>query len=116
MTEYKQPKFEIFLLREAENFISSQNQKTIEKITSDIEKVRTGIDSRAFKKLNNEIWEFRTFYGGKFYRLLSFWDKRDSEKTLMIITHGFQKKTAKTPINELKKALASKKRYFETEK
>ncbi|MFC5284729.1 hypothetical protein [Pedobacter alpinus] len=30
------------------------------------------LDPELFKKLNNEIWEFRTLYQGLQYRLLAF--------------------------------------------
>ena len=47
MPEYKQPRFHLILLHEAEDFVSNQNRKTMEKIVSDIEKVRIGLDTRA---------------------------------------------------------------------
>ncbi|WP_231390026.1 type II toxin-antitoxin system RelE/ParE family toxin [Sphingobacterium pedocola] len=50
-----------------------------------------------FKKLNNDIWEFRTLYQGLQYRLLAFWDKTFSSETMVISTHGFIKKRSKVP-------------------
>jgi phage-related protein len=35
---------------------------------------------------------------------LAFWDKTDSEQTLVLATHGFIKKTQKTPRNEIERA------------
>jgi phage-related protein len=61
-------------------------------------------DNELFKKLNESIWEFRTLYNSKAYRLFSFWDKTDGRETLVVATHGILKKTQKTPPKEIKKA------------
>ena len=65
-----------------------------------------------FKKLADEIWEFRTKYSGKEFRLLAFWDKDESTNTLVIATHGFIKKQQKTPKNEIERAEQLRKDYF----
>ena len=59
------------------------------------------------------IWELRTKYNKNYYRLLAFWDKTDNEETLILATHGFVKKTQKTPKGEIKKAEEIRKEYFE---
>jgi len=43
------------------------------------------------KKLNESIWEFRTIYNGKAYRLFSFWDKSGGQEKLVVATHGILK-------------------------
>ncbi|WP_343031049.1 type II toxin-antitoxin system RelE/ParE family toxin [Sphingobacterium humi] len=48
-------------------------------------------------KLTLSLLEFRTLYQGVHYRLLAFWDKTSSSKTLVISTHGFIKKRSKVP-------------------
>jgi phage-related protein len=55
-----------------------------------------------FKKLVNtdEIWEIRTRIGSNSYRLLCFLHRND----VVVLTNGFQKKTQKTPRNEIKLA------------
>ena len=63
-----------------------------------IRKAQTQHDPELFKKLKDEIWEFRTLFQGLQYRLLAFWDKTNSENTLVISTHGFVKKRSKTSI------------------
>lgn len=64
-----------------------------------------------FKKLEGtDIWEFRTLFAGIQYRLLAFWDTR--ENALIITTHGFIKKTQKTPQKEIEKAERKRKEYF----
>mgnify|MGYP001033477284 CR=1 FL=1 len=61
-------------------------------------------------------WMVRIFgsYKGIQYRLLAFWDT-DAE-TLVIATHGFVKKTQKTPSKEINKAEAIRKLYFNSKK
>lgn len=44
------------------------------------------------------------------YRLLAFWDTH--EQALIITTHGFIKKTQKTPQKEIEKAERKRKEYF----
>lgn len=66
-----------------------------------------------FKKLNDFIWEFKTLYNGKAFRLFSFWDKSDGKETLVVATHGILKKAQKTPTKEIKKAEEIRKQYLE---
>ena len=75
-----------------------------EKIYFNIRKAQIVNDEGVFKKLNEFIWEFRTLYNGKAYRLFSFWDKSKKSETLVIATHGILKKTQKTPPKEIRKA------------
>jgi len=70
-------------------------------------------DNELFKKLNQFIWEFRTLYNGKGYRLFSFWDKRKGQDTLVIATHGMLKKSQKTPSKEIQKAEEIRKQDIE---
>lgn len=65
-----------------------------------------------FKKLQDEIWEFRTKYNKTYYRLFAFWDKTDGEDTIVISTHGLIKKTDKIPKNEIDRAEKSRQKYF----
>lgn len=65
------------------------------------------------KKLGDtEIWEFRTQYNGMAYRLLAFWDTET--ETMVVATHGFTKKTQKTPPKEIAKAESLRKEYFQS--
>ena len=69
-------------------------------------------DKTLFKKLSNEIWEFRTLFNRTQYRLFAFWDKTDKNDTLVISTHGIEKKTQKTPKKEIEKAENLRVQYF----
>lgn len=104
--------FEIIFLEEAFSFLAKLNQKHYEKILYNIRKAQTEYDSELFKKLTDEIWEFRTLYQGLQYRLLAFWDKTDTNDTLVISTHGFIKKRSKVPDNEIQKAAQQRIKYF----
>ncbi|MEO6893869.1 MAG: type II toxin-antitoxin system RelE/ParE family toxin [Ginsengibacter sp.] len=106
------PNFEVELLPEAIEFLENLDDKTREKIYYNIKKAQIVNDNELFKKLNDFIWEFRTLYNGKAYRLFSFWDKIDGKKTLVVATHGILKKTQKTATKEIKKAEEIRKQYL----
>ncbi len=99
---------------EVEEFLDTLEDKARRKILYNVDKARFAQDPELFKKLNSEIWEFRTTFNRKKYRLLAFWDKRDSTETLVIATHGFIKKTQKTPKAEINRAKQIMEFYFKT--
>lgn len=91
--------------------------KIKDKVIYNIRKSTYIIDSELFKKLDDtEIWEFRTHYNKIQYRLLAFWDKTSDVDTLVIATHGFIKKTQKTPQKEIIRAEEIRKIYFNSKK
>ena len=96
--------FTVELLPEAVEFMDSLDDKTRDKIYYNIRKAQSTYDVKLFKKLNDNIWEFRTLYNGNAYRLFSFWDTTNDSETLVIATHGILKKTKKTPKKEISKA------------
>jgi phage-related protein len=77
-----------------------------------VDKAKLGLDPKLFKKLTDEIWEFRTKYSGQQYRLFPFWDKTDKSETLVISTHGTVKKVDKVPKAEIEKAERIRKEYL----
>jgi len=85
-------RFETRLLDEAFEFIEKQDLRVRKKIFQNIRRAEQYTDPKFFKKLTNEIWEFRTLYSGIQYRLLAFWDKEDRTETLVFATHGIIKK------------------------
>lgn len=105
--------FDIRLLPEAIEFLETLDEKAREKIYYNIKKSQFINDKELFKKLNEFIWEFRTFYNNKAYRLFSFWEKIDGKETLVVATHGILKKTQKTPTKEIKKAEEVRIQYLE---
>jgi phage-related protein len=69
-------------------------------------------DPELFKKLDGNIWEFRTKFFAKYIRLLAFWDKTEKTETIVVATHGFIKKTQKTPKSEIERAEKIREQYF----
>lgn len=108
--------FKLITLREAIEFLDSLPDDVREKILYNIRKVRGGVkDKRLFTKLGDSpIWEFRTEWMGMAYRLFAFWDK--DEETLVVATHGFEKKKQKTPKREIQHAVTIMKKYFNEKK
>lgn len=108
--EFKE-KFKVVFSQEASDFLESITVAAKEKILYNIVKSKFVIDPKLFKKLGNtDIWEFRTKFGGIQYRMLAFWDNEG--ETLVIATHGFKKKTRKTPANEIERAKMIREIYF----
>ena len=107
-------KFEVLFLEEAIAFLERIDQRDRIKIIKNIDKARYVLDPKLFKKLGGEIWEFRTSFGSRQYRVLAFWDKRIKSQTLVVATHGFVKKSQKTPKTQIAKAESIRSTYFET--
>ena len=105
--------FETRFLEEANEFLAGLDNKSAAKVIYNIDLAEQTNDPRLFKKLQDEIWEFRTRYGGKQIRLLAFWDKTGNKETLVIATHGFIKKVDKVPAKEIERAERLRKKYFE---
>jgi phage-related protein len=104
--------FEILFLDEAFEFLSGLERKQYEKILYNIRKYQVELDPELFKKLSDDIWEFRTLYQGLQYRLLAFWDKTSTINTLVVSTHGFVKKRSKVPDKEIQKAVNIRTKYL----
>jgi phage-related protein len=99
-------------MEEADGFISGLDPKIIRKVFYAIDLAEQTNDPKLFKKLHNDIWEFRTKYAGLQIRLLAFWDKTDNKQTLVVATHGFIKKVDKVPANEIVRAISLREKYF----
>ena len=104
--------FETRFLEEANEFISGLDLKTARKIFYNIDLAEQTNDPKLLKKLQYDIWEFRTKFAGLQIRLLAFWDKTDNKETLVVATHGFIKKVDKVPANEIDRAVRLKEKYF----
>ena len=112
MSDLSSPKFRVEFLKEALDFLDSLDEKARAKVIYNIDKARHSNDKEIFKKLTDEIWEFRTLFNNVHYRLFAFWDKRDKVDTIVVSTHGLVKKTAKTPKSDLIRAERSRQQYF----
>jgi len=106
-------RFKVQFLQAATEFIDKLDKSASRKVIYNIRKAQIINDKELFKKLNDEIWEFRTLYSKTYYRLFAFWDKTGKKETVVISTHGIVKKTGKTPKSDLEKAERLRKAYFE---
>lgn len=68
------------------------------------------VPTQYFKKLKDteEIWECRVNYGSNTYRILCFFTPGNR----LVLTHGFMKKTQKTPQREIARAENFRKDYL----
>lgn len=112
MSKLKKP-IKVRLLKEAETYVLNQNEKIQKKFLLAFDKTQERIRGNWFEKLKGSdgIYEFRQSDHQKFYRVFAFWDSEDHE-TLIVGTHGIDKKSNKTPLKEIKKAEQIKKQYF----
>ena len=107
---YKTP-LRVNYLKDADKFLASLPEMTKDKILDDIDSVLDGSGTfDMFKKLDRNIWEFRTNFQGMAYRLFAFYDKE--EGALIVATHGIIKKTQKTPRKEIERANRIRAMYF----
>ena len=60
------------------------------------------------KLVRDGIYELRTEYGGNIYRVFFIFDAGE----IVVLFNGFQKKTQKTPHNEIEKAIKIKEAYY----
>ena len=65
-----------------------------------------------FKYMENsdKLYEIRVQNGNDIFRIFCFFD----EGYLIVLANGFQKKTQKTPKQEIEKAIKIKKEYYES--
>lgn len=114
MAERSKP-IEVRFLPQAKKYFLEQNGKVQDKFLKAFDKTQIGLIGDWFKPLKNTngIWEFRVRDHQKFYRIFAFWDTTHDSKTLILASHGFDKKTNKTPRKEIEKAESIKQKYFE---
>lgn len=107
-------KINIEYLDEAVSYIDNMPEKARKKMLYNVSLVSLGVmDDQIFKKLSHSgIWEFRAEYESRQYRLLAFWDTTQS--SLIVASHGFDKKTQKTPRNEITHAEHIRDEYYKT--
>jgi len=95
-------------------FYSRQTEQIKSKTdwTVDLIETLAIVPKRYFKHLSGTdgLYEIRVQTGGNIFRIFSFFDENR-----VVICHGFQKKTDKTPQNEIARAIKIK-RDYENEK
>lgn len=102
------------LTPEARDFLKSLDKSIRQDFGVSIRKLQDGEMVSNFKKLVNTdgIYEFSVNAPHHTYRLFAFWDTRGATQTLIVCTHGLDKKTQKTPPQEIKKAEQLKRQHF----
>ncbi|MFT4926005.1 MAG: phage-related protein [Phenylobacterium sp.] len=93
-------------------FLNTLTDKETQKVTWVLELIKEldNVPTSYLKKLTNTdgIWEVRAQAGNNIFRLLGFFEGAN----LIILNHGFQKKTQKTPKSEIKTAQRRQKDYL----
>ena len=97
-------------------FFVKQDQKVKDKITWTLRLIEElpKIPETYLKHLSQTdgLYEIRVQSGGDIFRIFCFFD----QGKLIILMNGFEKKTQKTPKQELARALKIKKEYYEEKK
>ena len=71
-------------------------------------KTQDRLPKKFIKLVRDGIYELRTEYGGNIYRVFFIFD----EGQIVVLFNGFQKKSQKTPENEIEKAIRIKEEYY----
>jgi phage-related protein len=98
--------------RPVEKFLESLDSAPRAKVvwTLDLLRAQQMVPSKFWKKLaGSDLWEVRTEYAGNIYRLLAAFTKNNR----VILLHAFQKKSQKTPRQDMEIAEARQKRYLQ---
>lgn len=105
----------IFFGSEYWNFYKKQTQKVKERINWTIGVVQDLyiIPEKYFKHIEKTgLYEIRVSSGNNIFRIFCFFDKENR----IVVLNCFQKKTQKTPKNEIKRALKLQKQYYYEQK
>ena len=91
-------------------FMETLSEKVQEKIQYGLLLLKTQdrIPAKFVKYIQDGLYELRTEYEGNIYRVFFIFD----EGNIVVLFNGFQKKTQKTPVNEINKALKIKEEYY----
>ena len=97
-------------------FYNKQTKKVQDRILWTIRLIRDIqiVPEKYLKHLEgtDSIYEIRVSSGNNIFRIFCFFD----EGQLVILLNGFQKKTQKTPFEEIERAKKLKKQYYEDKK
>lgn len=95
-----------------QNFLDSLSGKAAQKVmwTLSLLEDMEIVPSAYFKKLVNtdEIWECRVQHGSNAYRIFCFF----ADRSIVVLTHGFVKKSQKAPKREIERAETYRKDYL----
>ena len=92
------------------DFINTLSDKIVEKIDYGLALLESQdrVSKKFVKYLRDDIYELRTEYESNIYRVFFIFDNGN----IVVLFNGFQKKSQKTPQNELNKAIKLKEEYY----
>ena len=92
------------------DFIASLNEKEVMKVKYVLSLLETydRVPIKFMKFIRDGLYELRIEYNGNIYRIFFIFD----DDQVVVLFNGFQKKTQKTPKNELEKALRLMTKYY----
>lgn len=73
-------------------------------------KMQERLSKKFVKLLREGIYELRAEHNGNIYRVFFIFD----DGNVVMLFNGFQKKTQKTPENEIRRAIQIRKEYYES--
>lgn len=93
-----------------EQFMKSLTEKEQDKIQYGLLLLKTQdrIPTKFIKAVREGLYELRTEYNGNIYRVFFIFDKGN----IVVLFNGFQKKSQRTPKQEIEKALKIKEVYY----
>ena len=93
-----------------EAFMATLKEKEQEKVQYGLLllKSQDRLSKKFVKHIKDGVYELRTEYGGNIYRVFFIFD----DGQIVVLFNGFQKKTQKTPANEIEKAIKIQEAYY----
>ena len=93
-----------------ESFMDTLNEREQEKVQYGLLLLKTQgrLPKKFVRFVRDAVYELRTEYAGNIYRVFFIFD----EGNIVVLFNGFQKKTQKTPLGEIEKALKIKEAYY----
>lgn len=99
-----------------QGFLDSLSGKVARKVTWVLKLIEDfdSVPSSYFKKLTGteDIWECRISFGSNAYRIFCFFE----DDSVIVLTHGFMKKSQKTPKAEIERAEAYRRDFLKRRK
>lgn len=92
------------------DFIDKLSDKVVEKIDYGLSLLESQdrVSKKFVKYMRDDVYELRTEYESNIYRVFFIFDNGN----IVVLFNGFQKKSQKTPQNELNKAIKLKEEYY----
>ena len=93
-----------------EAFMATLTEKEQEKVQYGLLLLKTQgrLPKKFVKLIRDGLYELRTEYNSNIYRVFFIFD----DGAIVVLFNGFQKKTQKTPVAEIEKALKIKEAYY----